>query len=152
MTPGASAPSRGKLLRRGLTGRCAVCGKSRLTLAWVKVSSHCPRCHLPLERKEGHFVGAVGMNTIVTFGVILIAVVVGAIVTSPETPVVALSIIVASLGLFVSVAFFPISKTLWSAIDVAMVPLEPGEVDPRYDPTVIFSEPGPSQPDSGRDS
>jgi len=136
MAPGANAPSRATMFTRGLTGRCAVCAKVRLTPAWVTLSPDCPRCGFALERKEGHFVGAVGINTIVTFGFVLIAVIIGAALTAPEIPAGRLSIIIGSLAIFVAIGFYPISKTLWSAIDVMMVPLEPGEVDPRFDPSV----------------
>ena len=74
------------------------------------------------------------MNTIVTFGAILVTLIIGAALTAPDIPEVKLSIITVAVGLAVSVVFFPISKTLWSAIDLMMVELEPGEVDPRYDP------------------
>lgn len=76
------------------------------------------------------------MNTIVTFGAIMITAVVGAGLTAPDVPVGKLSIITVAVALGVSLLFFPISKTLWSAVDVMMVDLAPGEVDPRYDPTV----------------
>lgn len=134
--PGVTMPSRTKMFFRGLTGRCAICGASRLSLSWLKVAPRCKRCNFPLERNEGHFVGAVGMNTIVTFGSILITVLIGAALTAPEVPVVRLSIITVAVGAFMSFFFFPISKTLWSAVDAMMVDLEPGEVDPRYDPSV----------------
>ncbi len=137
-TPGHEAPSRATIFLRGITGRCAVCGKTRLTPKWVSVKFRCDRCDFSIERHEGHFVGAVGMNTIVTFGSILITVIIGAALTAPEIPAVELSIITVAVGLIVSVVFFPISKTLWSAIDLMMVDLEPGEVDPRYDPNVTL--------------
>ena len=39
-------------------------------------------------------------------------------------------------------AFYPVSKTLWSAIDLAMRPLEPDEdVDPRFIPGSELHEP-----------
>lgn len=134
--PGVSMPSRFTMFMRGFTGRCAICGASRMTLRWIVVEPRCKRCNFPIERNEGHFVGAVGMNTIVTFGSILITVLVGAALTAPDVPVVPLSIITVVVGLFVSVFFFPISKTLWSAVDVMMVDIQPGEVDPRFDPSV----------------
>ena len=134
--PGVTMPSRSKMFLRGFTGRCAICGASRLSPAWIRVVPRCKRCNFPLERNEGHFVGAVGMNTIVTFGTILITVLVGAGLTAPDVPVGKLSIITVAIGLGVSVFFFPISKTLWSAIDAMMVDIQPGEVDPRYDPSV----------------
>jgi len=132
-------PSRWRMLLRGFTGRCAVCGANRLTTKWVKLDARCSRCDFPIERREGHFVGAVGMNTIVTFGTILITVLVGAAITAPDVPVGRLSIITVLVAVFVSVFFFPISKTLWSAVDVMMDSPEPGEVDPRYDPSVDIS-------------
>ena len=76
--PGVTMPSRSKMLLRGFTGRCAICGASRLTRTWIRIEPRCKRCNFPIERNEGHFVGAVGMNTIVTFGTILITVLIGA--------------------------------------------------------------------------
>jgi len=125
---------------RGLTGRCAVCAKSRMSMRWLKVAPRCPRCDFPIERKEGHFVGAVGINTIVTFAVMFVLLIAGTILTSPDIPVAELSITLVVVVLVFTTAFFPISKTLWSAIDLMMIPLEPGEVDPRYDPTFSASE------------
>lgn len=136
MAKGATAPSRKKMFTRGLTGRCAVCGKVRVRPAWLSVTPDCPRCNFKLERKDGHFVGAVGINTIVTFGFVLIAVIVGTAVTAPDIPAGRLSLIIVPLAVAVSIGFYPISKLLWSAIDVMMVPIEPGEVDPRWDPSV----------------
>ena len=104
---------------------------------WLNVTERCSQCNFPIERKEGHFVGAVGMNTIVTFGIILFTMIGGLIVTAgAPLPVVGLSIITGIVGVTFSVFFYPISKTLWSAIDLLIVPLEAGEVDPRFDPTV----------------
>jgi uncharacterized protein (DUF983 family) len=137
--PGVTTPSRSKMLLRGFTGRCAICGSSRLTRTWIRLEPRCKRCNFPIERNEGHFVGAVGMNTIVTFGAILITVLIGAGLTAPDIPVGKLSVITVAVGLGVSVFFFPISKTLWSAVDAMMVDLKPGEVDPRYDPSVDIS-------------
>lgn len=76
------------------------------------------------------------MNTIVTFGAILFTVLIGAGLTAPDVPVGKLSIITVAVGVSMSVLFFPISKTLWSAVDLMMVDIQPGEVDPRYDPSV----------------
>jgi len=135
---GAAHPSKKVMLLRGLTGRCAVCGTTRLTPRWIVVRAICRRCGFNVERKEGHFVGAVGMNTIVTAGAILATVLGGAALTAPDIPVVGLVLATVGVAVGVSMLFFPISKTLWSAIDLMFVDLEPGEVDPRYDPSVTF--------------
>ena len=50
------------MLLRGFTGRCAICGASRLTRTWIQIEPRCKRCNFPIERNEGHFVGAVGVG------------------------------------------------------------------------------------------
>ena len=137
-----SPPTRFTLLIRGLTGRCAVCGTFRLSARWLSISPRCARCDFPIERKEGHFVGAVGMNTIVTFGAILVCLGVGTALTAPDIPALKLSVLTAGIVVLVSVVFFPISKTLWSAIDLIMVALEPGEVNPQFAPPDEETKPG----------
>ena len=71
----------------------------------------------------------------VTFSVALGGVLLSLLLSGDDySPVKVAIILSAVVGTF-SVVFFPISKTLWSAMDLVMVPLEPGEVEPRYDPT-----------------
>jgi len=72
---------------RGLTGRCAVCSKFRMSARWLTVTPRCERCDFPIERKEGHFIGAIGMNTIVTFSLMFVLLIIGSIITSPDIPV-----------------------------------------------------------------
>jgi uncharacterized protein (DUF983 family) len=123
------------LLRRGLARRCPLCGGGGLFRRWFTVVDRCPRCGFRLERIEGHWIGALGMNTIVTLVAVLVAVVVGFLLTYPDGSIaVALAVIVGT-AILVPLAFFPVSKTLWSAIDLAMRPLEPDDdVDPRWIP------------------
>jgi hypothetical protein len=101
----------------------------------------CPRCGFPLERIEGHWIGALGINTIVTFAAVMASVVVAFTVTYGDDsagPAVA-AIVVTAVA--VPLAFYPISKTLWSAIDLAMRPLEPeDDVDPRWIPPATRRE------------
>lgn len=126
--PRALPPSR--TLWRGLTRRCPVCGQGNLFTRWVQMTERCPRCSLGFERVEGHFIGAIGINTIVSFGALLVAVVVGAVVTYPEIPVAPLVAVCLTVAIVVPLGFYPSSKTLWTAIDLLMRPLEPGEADP----------------------
>lgn len=77
------------------------------------------------------------MNTIVTFGAVGVTLVAALLLTAGEPlPAARWSIIGTVVAVVVGTVFYPISKTLWSAIDLILVPLEPGEVDPRYDPSV----------------
>lgn len=73
-----------RLLGRGLRRRCPLCGGGGLFRRWFTMVERCPRCGLNLERIEGHWIGALGMNTIVTFGAVLVAVVVGFAATYPD--------------------------------------------------------------------
>ena len=72
-------------------------------------------------------VGAITINTILTFGAILVVLVVGMIVTYPDiavVPIVAGCLVVAVL---VPIVAFPFTYTIWGAIDLAMHPLQPAE-------------------------
>ena len=122
------------LLRRGLTVRCPLCGGRGLFQRWFTMVDRCPRCRLRTERVEGHWLGSLGMNTIVSFAAVLLAVVLGVLLGYPDALTVAVVGVVAT-AVIVPIAFFPVSRTLWSAIDLAMRPLEPDDdVDPRWIP------------------
>ncbi len=89
----------------------------------------CRRCGLQFERIEGHFIGAVGMNTIMSLGMLLVTLVVSLVVTFPDVPVVRLVVINVAVAILAPILFYPLSRMLWTAIDIAMRPLEPDEVD-----------------------
>lgn len=128
--PGSgSVPKTGTLIRRGLFLRCPACGTGGQFSWWVKMNETCGHCGLKFERIEGHWIGAIGINTIVSFGILLGSLIVSFIVTFPDFPVVPLMIGHVVLAVTVPVWFFPISRTLWTAIDIAMRPLEAHEVD-----------------------
>jgi uncharacterized protein (DUF983 family) len=130
-----------RLLLRGLGRRCPLCGGGHLFRHWVTIVDRCPRCGFRLERIEGHWIGALGINTIVSFAAVLLAVVVGFVATyQDDSAWVAVGLIVAT-AVVVPLAFYPVSKTLWSAIDLAMRPLEPeDDVDPRWIPPTTLHE------------
>jgi uncharacterized protein (DUF983 family) len=130
-----------RLLTRGCLRRCPLCGGGNLFRTWFTIKDRCPRCDFRLERIEGHWLGALGLNSIVSLGAVLVAVIaVFAATYGDESPVVALTIVVA-VALVVPLAFYPVSKTLWSAIDLAMRPLEPDDdVDPRWIPRSTHHE------------
>ncbi len=89
----------------------------------------CHRCGLTFERIEGHWIGAIGINTIVSFGILLLSLAVSFAVTIPDIPVVPLVIGHVILAVVAPIVFFPLSRTLWTAVDIAMRPLEADEVD-----------------------
>jgi uncharacterized protein (DUF983 family) len=127
--PLGTSPGLGRLLGRGLTRRCPVCGAGHLFRRWLTMAETCPRCGLRFARIEGHWIGAIGINTIVSFGAVLVAMIVSLVTTFPDFPLVPLMLGNAALAVIVPLAFYPFSRTLWTALDIAMRPLEPHEVD-----------------------
>lgn len=125
-----------RLLARGVTLRCPLCGASGLFRRWFGLRDRCPRCHFPLEQRiEGHWLGSLGMNTIVSFGALFVTMIVGLVIAYPDGGLGPLLVVTVTVAVVVPLVFFPFSKTLWSAIDLAMRPLEPDDdVDPRWIP------------------
>jgi uncharacterized protein (DUF983 family) len=107
------------LLGRGFMKRCPRCGSGGLFTTWTKMVDACPRCGMRFEREEGYWVGAMTVNIVVTEIWFVIFLVVGIVLTWPELPVLPLvGIGVVVNGLF-PVFFYPFSKTVWLAIDLA---------------------------------
>jgi len=122
-------PSTVRLLWRGVRGRCPACG-ARGQYRWlVNVSPSCHNCGLQFERIEGHFVGAVGMNTIMSLGILLISLLVSIAVTYPDFPVLKLMLANIAVAIAAPLVCYPLSRMLWTGIDIAMRPLGPDEVD-----------------------
>jgi uncharacterized protein (DUF983 family) len=129
------------LLTRGITKRCPLCGGGDLFTGWFTMRERCPRCDFPLDRVEGHWLGSLGVNTIVSFGALFATVVAGVVIFYPDIPVLGLMVAVVVVGLVVPLLFFPFSHTIWSAIDLAMRPVEPDDdVDPRWLPPATRHE------------
>ena len=125
----------GRVLGRGVKLQCPVCGGRGLFSRWFAMVEHCPTCGFRFHRVEGHWIGSLGMNTIVSFGALLLAVIVGVAVTMPDPPAGTLIAVTVAVAAITPIVFFPWSRTLWSAIDLLMRPLEPDDdVDPRWWP------------------
>jgi uncharacterized protein (DUF983 family) len=121
------------MLLRGLFGRCPVCGSGDQFHRWFRMSDRCPHCDLLYERVDGHWIGAIGVNTVAVMGLILVVLFGTSLATFPDSPPVAPMIgVLVTIALLGPLVFFPSSRMLWTAIDLLMRPLKPGEVDPRY--------------------
>lgn len=116
------------MLARALLRRCPRCGSGRLFTRWFRMVERCPRCRFRFDRRaeEGSFLGAYVLNLALTEGA-LAAVLFGFIVvratgdgSGPLWPVFALGGLVAAV---LPVGFYPFSRTLWVAIDLAARPL-----------------------------
>jgi uncharacterized protein (DUF983 family) len=120
------------LLGRALRRRCPQCGSKGLFDGWFKRTERCPNCGLASERVAGHFVGAVGFNTIFSFGVLLIVLLAGTALSYPDIAVAKMMVAGFGAAIFVPMLFWPYSQTLWTAFDLAWRPADESELDPRY--------------------
>lgn len=128
----------GRLVLRGLTRRCPLCGAGGSFETYFTMRERCPRCNLRFDRIDGQRSGAIGMNTIVTCGMLAIVVVGGLVLTYPEFDLSILLPAAIAVALLVPVLFYPFSRTLWNSIDLAMRPVEPrDEVDLRWIPEPV---------------
>ncbi len=121
-----AAPTPARMLVRGLTRRCPLCGARHLFHRWLAMEERCPGCgHLFQRRLEdGFFLGAYMMNltfTFVTLAVVLFLDVAreAKFVHLPFWAIPALGLL-SAIG--VPLVGYPFSKTTWSAIDLAMHP------------------------------
>lgn len=121
-----------KMLWRGLIRHCPACGCSDTHSSYATMRDECPECSLKFERIFGHSIGYIGLNTVVTFSVTFMVLLVGSILTRPDIPVVPLAIATVLSAVVLPTLFLPSAHTMWTAIDLAIRPLTPGEIDPRF--------------------
>ena len=83
--------------------------------------TRCPRCGYLFDREEGFFLGAFVINFIVTEA--LLGVVLGVLIVMEASGGAPLDLIIAAavaVTILVPLLFYPFSKTVWTAIDMAM--------------------------------
>jgi uncharacterized protein (DUF983 family) len=118
----------GTMFRRGLVKHCPVCGSGHLFDRYFSMKPRCPGCNLRFARIEGSWTGDLGINTIVTFGLMLLAFIGGTLIMWNRLNVAVLAGTVAGIAVFVPILFFPFTKTIWLAIDVILRPIEADEL------------------------
>ncbi|MCB0975358.1 MAG: DUF983 domain-containing protein [Actinobacteria bacterium] len=133
-------------LSRGVIRQCPACGSGKLFRRWFVMVDRCPQCDLKFEREPGHWSGALGINTIMSFGVLLITIIVSVIATYPDLPVGRLVAICLVVAICMPVFYYPLSKVQWTAIDTCMNPLRPGEVKQPWGPPPAHDDQGSKAP------
>ena len=87
----------------------------------------CPRCGLHFEREAGYWAGALAINVGVTSAVFAVGFAIALVLTVPHVPVAPLLAIFVPLMVVVPLVYYPYSKTVWMAIDRALLQ----HLDPR---------------------
>ncbi len=124
------SPTWGLLLKRGLRKRCPRCGARGLYSGWFRMRERCPECGFKFEREPGFFIGAYLINFAIVEGLLFVVVMAFVFVLANDSRagIVAPLAIGAVLAVAGPLAFYPYSRTIWSAIDLAMTPLELEEI------------------------
>jgi uncharacterized protein (DUF983 family) len=118
-----------RMVGRALLRRCPRCGgRGAWFSGWFRREPRCRTCGYRYERQEGFMLGAVTINTIITFGLLLAVLVVGMVLSYPDIAVAPIVIGCVAVAVVVPVVVFPITHTIWGAVDLAMHPLTPEEV------------------------
>lgn len=84
----------------------------------------CPRCGFRFEREAGHWVGSLGLNTVISFGALLVTIVTGVVLTAPDVAVAPVTAAGVAVAVLLPVLIFPLTRTLWAAVDLMMRPLD----------------------------
>jgi len=127
-------PATVQMVMRGATRRCAACGSGGLFHSWFKMRDRCPRCGYVFAREEGFSLGAILMNFAVTEALLAVACIVPLIAVlagNPDanvTPVVGAGLLAIVIG---PLAFYPVSRTLWVALELMVRPASATEPDDR---------------------
>jgi hypothetical protein len=92
----------------------------------------CRTCTLQFERIEGHWIGFLGTNTVIVCTAMFVLMLTVTLLSYPEAPGAWLLWAMFATALGVPILLYKTSRMLWTAIDLLMRPLAPGEIDPRY--------------------
>ena len=119
------SPALGAMLLRGLFRRCPHCGNRHAFFEkWFVRRERCAGCGLRWERNyEGFMLGAMAISFITTGGSLLITMAIGVIASYPEVALVPVLVSTVSVTLLVGIFGYPISYTLWQAIDLYLRPV-----------------------------
>jgi uncharacterized protein (DUF983 family) len=112
--------SRATMLGRALRLRCPLCGKSKMFRSLVIMHKECPHCHLTYSREPGYYLGSIYINYALTavlmtaayFYLFLNQILTG--MTLVWTCFV--------FALVFPILFFPFSRAIWLALDLAWDP------------------------------
>lgn len=118
------------LIGRAVRLRCPHCGGRKIFATMFALKPHCPTCGLLLERGEDdYFLGAYLLNLIVVEVILFLSVCGFIYVTWPDPPWTLITYVTTALVLAGCVICYPFSKTLWLAVDIAIRPVTPEELN-----------------------
>ena len=120
-------PTIPKMLWRGIRRRCAWCGgRGAFFTGWFAKQDRCRTCGIGWQRGyEGFELGALAISAVLVLGTLVAAMTVGIVLTLPGVDVLPLLLILGAGAVVLPILLYPVSYTLWQAVDLAMRPPEP---------------------------
>lgn len=110
-------PALPKMVLRGLFRRCAWCGgKGSFFTSWYRKVDHCQTCGIRWERGyEGYELGAATMGVFITFGSIIVWMIISLVVGIDLVP---LLVVAGVLAVLMPIATYPLTYTVWQGVDL----------------------------------
>lgn len=126
-----------RLFWRGVRLRCPHCGGKPVLRSWFRLAERCPVCGLRLERgeEEDYYLGGMVFNLFLSELVFVVLLVVLLVALWPNVPWTAVEYGIAAAMVAAPFAFYPVSKLLWLAFDIALRPVTPAEMAWHKDST-----------------
>ena len=123
-------PSTGKMIRRSLMRQCPRCAnRSAWFTSWFKQGERCIGCGIKRTRDtDGHELGSMTVASVLNIVLIMAAIGIAIALTAPDVPVLTLYIVLASAALVFPVLTWPVTHTLWMAIDLVARPMGVEEI------------------------
>ena len=115
------------MIVRALRRLCPRCGQPAFS-SYFRLLERCDRCGLRFEREPGYWVGALIINTTVVFASFLLVFIGGIALTWPDMPWAFLGVLTVATMAILPMVFYPLSKTLWMALELSWHPLEDHEI------------------------
>jgi uncharacterized protein (DUF983 family) len=130
-----------RMVGRALLLHCPRCGSGGILHHWLKPRTQCPRCGVRLDRGErDHWLGGYAVNLVASELIWAVLMVTVLVARWPNVPWTFLTYGGALLMIALPFIFFPFSRTIWLAMDLAMRADRDADTDTR---DVTRQAPGP---------
>ncbi len=118
---------------RALRRRCPWCGGSgAFFTGWFAKDDRCRTCGIAWRRGDvGFELGAAAISAMLVLGALVLGLGVTMVATWPDVPYVWLIVGLAVAAVSLPVVVYPITFTIWQALDLMMRPPESGDDTPE---------------------
>ena len=125
-------PSFGRMMWRGIRRRCPWCGGARAFFTgWFAKADRCRACGLRWRRGDvGFELGAASISAVLVLGLLVTGLGVGIVATWPDVPYLWLAIGLGAAAIVLPIVLYPVTYTVWQALDLVMRPPQSGDGAP----------------------